>query len=399
MKKYLSNLLWLLSDRVFMLVFQLSLFASIKRIYGLDILGSWATIMNISQILLSLFLFGIDIVVVKRIVENPSSTGTEIGCALFLQFLGLLLYASAFITIVIYFYYDIPFAFIFVAILIVANFFSLYAKVIFFHYSALVESKYRAITILSSVAVSYGYLWCCIYFGWHVFYAYVFFYLIQALFSFTIYKFYFPYSAKWTIDLELVKMYFFMGSKLIVSTISVSLFTQCDVILLESLTGTKEAGAFSAALRLSAIWFMCGGLIANAFFPKIVQLEKIGEEESFIFLKWICGVVSVISIYGAIIMIALSPIIIKILYGDNMDLSAQVLMVHMWSGVFVFLGSFSSKWLFSKNYINLEVIKTIIAAILNITLNIIVIPKYGAVGAASVSLLSYFIANFLIFIF
>ncbi|HIB6695978.1 TPA: hypothetical protein ACWXKB_005554, partial [Escherichia coli] len=81
MKKYLSNLLWLLSDRVFMLVFQLSLFASIKRIYGLDILGSWATIMNISQILLSLFLFGIDIVVVKRIVENPSSTGTEIGCA------------------------------------------------------------------------------------------------------------------------------------------------------------------------------------------------------------------------------------------------------------------------------------------------------------------------------
>ena len=136
--------------------------------------------------------------------------------------------------------------------------------------------------------------------------------------------------------------------KLIISTVSVSLFTQCDVILLEYFSGAEETGAFSAALRLSAIWFMLGGLIANAFFPKIVELEKISQTASFIFIKWISGIVCAMSI-------------------------------------------------FSKEYINFEVQKTLLAALLNIALNLIVIPKYGAIGAAIVSLFSYFVANLLFF--
>lgn len=397
MSRYLSNLFWLLSDRVFMMVFQLSLFASIKRLYGLEVLGGWATLNNISQLLLSVFLFGIDIVVVKKIIDKPSCAGREIGSAIFLQFLGLLVYALIFLFITLTFYKTIPSSLNYALILISANFLSLFAKFIFFHYSALVESKYRAITILTSVAISYGFLWFSIYNEFYIFYSYVFFYFVQALISIYIYINYFPAATKWLVDIRISKNYFRVGLKLIISTVSVSLFTQCDVILLEYFSGAEETGAFSAALRLSAIWFMLGGLIANAFFPKIVELEKISQTASFIFIKWISGIVCAMSIYAALISTVLSGFIMKLLYGNGMELSAQIFSIHMWSGIFIFLGSFSSKWLFSKEYINFEVQKTLLAALLNITLNLIVIPKYGAIGAAIVSLFSYFVANLLFF--
>lgn len=71
------------------------------------------------------------------------------------------------------------------------------------------------------------------------------------------------------VDRNTVKIYFSLGMKLIISTVSVSLFAQCDVLLLEHLVGTNETGAFSAALRISAIWFMCAGIIGNAFSQKL----------------------------------------------------------------------------------------------------------------------------------
>lgn len=381
-----------------MMVFQLSLYASIKRLYGLDVLGEWATLNNISQLLLSVFLFGIDVVVIKKIIENPQAAGKEIGSAILLQLLGLIIYTLIFLFIVLTFYGSMSFSIEFALILIFANFLSLFAKFIFFHYSALVESKFRAVTILTSVAISYGYLWFCVYNDFFIFYSYVFFYLIQALISVYVYIKYFPAATKWYADTVITKYYFQVGLKLIISTVSVSLFTQCDVILLEYFSGAEETGAFSAALRLSAIWFMMGGLIANAFFPKIVELERISQTASFVFLKWISGIVCAMSIYVALISSILSDFVMKFLYGNGMELSAQIFSIHMWSGVFIFLGSFSSKWLFSKEYINFEVQKTLLAALLNICLNLLVIPKYGAIGAAIVSLFSYFVANLLFFV-
>ncbi|WP_370607201.1 flippase [Citrobacter werkmanii] len=399
MKKYLSNLFWLLSDRVFMLVFQLSLFSAIKRLYGLDTLGEWATITNLSQLLLSFFLLGIDVIVVKRIVEDPNKAGNEIGSALFLQFLGIVAYTLSMIAIVYFAYSHMEYAIFFLSIILISNLLSLFSKVIYFHYSALVESKYRAFTIILSITLSYIYLWMCIYFEWYVFYAYLLFYVFQGVLSVIIYFYWFKPGCKWVVDRHTVKIYFSLGMKLIISTVSVSLFAQCDVLLLEHLVGTNETGAFSAALRISAIWFMCAGIIGNAFFPKIVQLANRNENDAFLFLEWICGAVSLLTVIASIVVTFLAPFIMKILYGEGMLLSSRILSIHIWTSLFIFLGAFSSKWLYAKNWINLDIYKTVIAAILNVILNIIFIPIYGAIGAAIVSMISYCIANFIFFLF
>ena len=91
--------------------------------------------------------------------------------------------------------------------------------------------------------------------------------------------------------------------------------------------------------------------------------------------------------------------IINIIFGNEFQSAAPVLTIYIWAGVAVFLGVASSKYLITENFTKLSFFRTFIGMIFNVILNLILIPKYGIVGAAVATLVSYSVATFsLIFI-
>lgn len=396
MKKYLVNLVWMLSDRVLLLVFQLYIFSSIKRLYDVNVLGGWATINNLSQILMSFFMLGIDVVVIKRIIENKDNAGEEIGTAITIQLVGALIYSIFFYLIIHYFYQDIPNSNLYYFVFVVANFFSIFAKTVFWHYSALLEAKLRATTIIVSVSLSFIVTYLSVQRDSNfIFYAFAIFYFIQFMLSIAIYLLCYVDKKKWVFSKEKLGLYTKAGLKLIISTLSVAIFVQADTLMLEKMTNLYEVGVFNAALKISSIWFFVAGIIASAFFPKIVSIKSDSQQALFL-MKWMTGTVSIITIAVSIFIVINGHYIISFMYDESMDKAAGVLSIHIWSSIFVFMGAFSSKWLFAHDEINIEVIKTVIAAIFNVLMNYFIIPLYGAIGASLVSFLAYFIANVLV---
>lgn len=399
MKKYLFNLIWMLADRFLMLVFQLYIFVSIKRLYDLEILGGWSTINNLSQLLMSLFMLGIDVVVVKRIVETKERAGVEIGSAITIQFFGAIAYSIFFWLIIRAFYQDIAHVNTYFIVFVVANFFSIFSKTIFWHYSALVESKFRAITIMLSMVFGFGFTFLAnLQWPELIFFSFAFYYFVQFLVAVAIYFFYFDRRVLWRYDKTITKSYLVVGSKLIISTLSVAIFVQVDSLMLEKFSGVEEVGVFNAALKISTIWFFMAGVIASAFFPKIIHLKS-RKSDCLFLLQWMITLVIYLTLFASIFITIFGGYILQVLYGEPMVASAKVLSIHIWSSLFVFMGAFSSKWLYANDEINLDIYKTVVAAVFNVALNLLVIPAYGAVGASVVSLASYFIANFLFFLF
>jgi O-antigen/teichoic acid export membrane protein len=98
-------------------------------------------------------------------------------------------------------------------------------------------------------------------------------------------------------------------------------------------------------------------------------------------------------------MTFLSDWVVNLLYGEQYSQAGSVLMIHIWAGVFVFLGVASGKWLLSENLQIFSTINTTIGAIVNIALNYILIQKIGVVGAAWATLISYIIAAYLCLLF
>lgn len=95
----------------------------------------------------------------------------------------------------------------------------------------------------------------------------------------------------------------------------------------------------------------------------------------------------------ALPMTFLSDWLILLLFGQAYQSAGQVLIVHIWAAIFVFLGVAFSKHLLAENLTTISFQRTLLGAVSNVLLNLWLIPIYGVVGAAMATLLAQFTAN------
>lgn len=85
--------------------------------------------------------------------------------------------------------------------------------------------------------------------------------------------------------------------------------------------------------------------------------------------------------------------LIIVLFGQDYHEAGEIVIIHVWSSVFVFLGVVFSKHLVAESLTKLDMQRTLLGAISNILLNFLLIPAWGVVGAAIATLLAQFITN------
>jgi len=84
-----------------------------------------------------------------------------------------------------------------------------------------------------------------------------------------------------------------------------------------------------------------------------------------------------------------SPWIIDLLFTSAYRQAAPVLAVHIWSLIFIFVGFAQGPWDISENFLKLALGRRVAGAVMNVLLNLILIPRYSALGAAISTVISY----------
>ncbi len=180
---------------------------------------------------------------------------------------------------------------------------------------------------------------------------------------------------------------------LILSGLVIMIYMRIDQIMIKEMLGEKEVGHYSAAVRLSEVWYFIPVIITQSLFPAIISAKKSSErlyharlQRLFTFLVWI-------GVALALPMTFLSDWLIILLYGEAYKEAGQVLMIHIWASIFVSLGVASSSWFTSENLQRYSFYRTFWGAIINVVLNLGLIPIYGLVGAAMATVFSYMVAG------
>jgi len=75
--------------------------------------------------------------------------------------------------------------------------------------------------------------------------------------------------------------------------------------------------------------------------------------------------------------------------------AAQVLAVHIFINIPVGLGVMQAIWILNERKYKLVLIKNLLGAAANISINFLLIPKYGAIGAAMATLIAQSISGFI----
>jgi len=229
-------------------------------------------------------------------------------------------------------------------------------------------------------------------------YAYTFDFLLLSV------GYYFTYQNgqrsvfKWTFNIKLANKLLLYSWPLIISGIMVSVYMKIDQIMLQNISGVKEAGAYATVASLSEAWNFIPTVIVTSLFPAILNARRDDSARYKKRVQHLYDLMVYLSLPTAVVITFAAPLIYK-LYKPEYAYAAPVLSVHIWSGIFVFLGAASTQYLIAENFNKLTFIRTGFGAMVNIGLNLILIPKMGMMGAAVATLVAYACATFsLIFI-
>ncbi|WP_081993443.1 flippase [Pseudomonas flexibilis] len=183
---------------------------------------------------------------------------------------------------------------------------------------------------------------------------------------------------------------------MMLSAISVSLYSRIDQIMLKSMVGLHELGVYAAAIKVFEGWMIVPYVISISLLPAIVRF-KAAESKSyeknmailFAFLFWSSALVALFfSFFG--------EFVISMTFGSKYLDSASILVVVMWSATFAALGSITARYLTVEGMESKILSRTLVGLIVNVLLNLVLIPVYGVQGAAISTMVTLFVANYLI---
>lgn len=178
----------------------------------------------------------------------------------------------------------------------------------------------------------------------------------------------------------------------IFSSVAIMIYMRLDMVMLKMMQGDFAVGLYSAATRVSEVWYFIPMAIVSSVSPAIMRVK----DNPDLFYARLRSLFSLMTLTACGISCVIAPashLIIRLLYSTSFAGAAPVLAVHIWASVFVFLGCAQYPWDLSKNLLKLSLYRTVAGAVINIALNLVLIPKYSAMGAAIATVVAYGVCN------
>jgi PST family polysaccharide transporter len=397
LRKIIANTGWLFADRILRMGVGLFVGVWVARYLGVQQFGVFNYATAFVALFSTLSTLGLDAIVVRSIVREPEKRAEILGTAFWLKLFGgvaaLILAVSSIIAV----RHDDQLTISLVAILSSVGIFQAF-NTIDLWFQSQVQSKYTVIakntafviTALVKVALI-SFHAPLIAFAWTALgevglgaIGLIIFYRVRG---------YSPWLWPWSSPLA--KTLLKESWPLILSGLTIMIYMRIDQIMLGQMVGDKAVGLYSAATRISEVWYFIPMAIASSVSPTIYAAKEISESLYYRRIEQFLRLLSWLSIVLAVPMSFLSGTIITVLFGKSYEPSASILAIHIWASLFVFMGVGTSSWFIAEGLTQFALRRTIIGAITNVFLNIFLIPAYGGVGAAIATVISQAFASFL----
>ena len=181
---------------------------------------------------------------------------------------------------------------------------------------------------------------------------------------------------------------------LMFAAFAITVYLRIDEVMLRQLAGAAAVGIYAAAVKLSEVWYFVPTALAASVLPALLRARQDAAEYEGRLQEYYD--LSAAVAYGLSVAMALAaPWIVRVAYGAAFAAAGPILAVHIWSSVFVFLGVARGQWLVNERLQRFYLAATLAGAGLNIVLNYLMIPRWGGLGAAVATVVSYGLAAWL----
>jgi PST family polysaccharide transporter len=193
----------------------------------------------------------------------------------------------------------------------------------------------------------------------------------------------------WMPDLGLARKLLGQSWPLLLSGVSVMVYVRIDQIMLDRMAGGAAVGLYSAAVRISELCYFVPTIIASSVLPSIVRARTMGTAIYMARIQKYFDLSAIMAVAIALPTSLAAGWVTRLLYGAQYTGVSTILTVHIWATIFVFMGVARGQYLLSEGHFIFSMTATGLGAICNIILNLFWIPRYGALGPALATVVSY----------
>ncbi|HPN27105.1 MAG TPA: polysaccharide biosynthesis C-terminal domain-containing protein [Candidatus Cloacimonas sp.] len=199
------------------------------------------------------------------------------------------------------------------------------------------------------------------------------------------------------LNIKTIKLFYSYGFRVFLSSLFIMLLIRADIVLIKHFLDFSEVGIYSLAAHIVDFIQIASNLVGGLLFVKLSDIED--DISKWLLLK------KTLLIFFFFITLAnlgfglIGKPVMQIMFGADF---VPVYYVYFWlmpAAYGLSFGSLFNNYLNSKGFPIISIILPAIALVLNITLNMLLIPTMGINGAALATSISYFLWFLLIVYF
>jgi O-antigen/teichoic acid export membrane protein len=180
------------------------------------------------------------------------------------------------------------------------------------------------------------------------------------------------------------------------SGLSVTVYMRIDQIMIRDIIGEAALGVYAVVLTLSNIWHVIPMTLNISLAPYVARKRSENQLQYRQAMIWIFRSFFYSALACAVITRMTSGWLVSSLYGSQYLAAIQILDIHVFSNLFIFLGVAHSLWLINERRFLVRLIGTLAAAGVSVLTNYWLLPLWGLLGACVATISSQMIAGFLI---
>ncbi|HZS43085.1 MAG TPA: flippase [Candidatus Paceibacterota bacterium] len=398
--RYFKNTGWLLSQRLFGMVIGFFVTAIVVRYLGPVNNG----ILNYAISFVGLFGFlaslGLDQVIYRDLIKYPERENEFLGTSIILRlaagFLAMLLAISfgrifnsdqtIFYTMAI-----VSLAFVFQAF-----------SIIIYSFQAKVESHLPSIATMIVVVILAILKLLVVYYHKGVFYFGAIYTLepfLYAVFFIFFYQKYYSSPLRWNFNKNLAREIVIEAFPLMLSVVFTTIYSRIDQVLLNYMIDVKAVGIYDPAVRLSELWYFIPAILTGSLFPSIINAYQTDEKLYAKRLIRLTLLLMALSASAGIFVTILAHFLMNLVFGPAFVTGYRVLQLYVWSGLGVGIGFVINQFLITEKMVRYVLYSSIIGMLLNVILNLLLIPSHGINGSALATLISYILGPLSVMLF
>jgi len=174
-----------------------------------------------------------------------------------------------------------------------------------------------------------------------------------------------------------------------ISLILTIIYGRIDTVMLSLMKGDKDVGLYNLAYKfIELLILLVPGTIMVSIFPIMSEQFKENKENLKVILQKSFDIMVIISVFFVLITILSADKIIYLLGGKEFKGSIPALQILILGAAFIFIGNIFGYLLISAGKQSLNLIIDLIGAVLNVSLNLYLIPRFSFIGASVATLIT-----------